>query len=449
MDGPRRPALRTDLAQRTEQRLALEPRLMLAIEVLALPAAELEVWLRDAFQRNEALVLEEPPSPIHEGRRTRGDADATARHSEWLESQPERGGDLRRRLLQEVAGEARDATERAWLELLVQCLDDDGLLLEDDAALLALAAEHGVPGGERELGRAIAALQAVAPRGVGGRSRAEALLLQLDPAGADYGDLCALIEHHLADLEQNRLPRIAKDLGVDVAHLAGLVERLAELSPRPLADAELESAAIVVPDLVIEWDGDRWHLASVRGALPTVTIDPRVVALAADKAQPVEVRRRLRERVREAEWIADGVARREATLLRVAAAALARQPRFFERGPAGLEPLTMTEVAEEIGFHASTVSRAVAGKSIQTPFGVIPLRTLFPEPASEGSHTSRTEVGDLVRELVEHEDPAAPLSDEDLVEALVRRGVKVARRTVAKHREALGIPSSYRRRRHG
>jgi RNA polymerase sigma-54 factor len=447
---PRRPAFSQSQRpqQRTEQRLALEPRLLMAVELLALPAAELEVWLADAFQRNEALVVEQAHSPVHEPPRARNDREATARHSEWLESQPDHSSDVRARLLADVRNEARDPEERAWLELLVDCLDADGLLGLDDAALLALARDHGLAGGERELGRAIAALQAAAPRGVGGRSREEALLLQLDPADGDYGALCGLIEHHLADLEHNRLPRVAKDLGIDVEHLTGLVERLADLSPRPLAAEDDEAAAIVVPDLVVEWDGDRWHLSCVRGHLPTVSIDPRVVALANDRSQPTEVRRRLRASVREATWITDAVARRETTLLRVAAAALAHQPRFFERGPAGLEPLTMSEVAEELELHTSTVSRAVAGKTVQTPFGVIALRLLFPEPASEGSHTSRGEAADLVAELIRAEDHSAPLSDEDLVRELARRGVKLARRTVAKHREALGLASSYRRRKH-
>ncbi|MEZ5978888.1 MAG: hypothetical protein R3F34_11785 [Planctomycetota bacterium] len=177
-------------------------------------------------------------------------------------------------------------------------------------------------------------------------------------------------------------------------------------------------------------------------------IDARVAELAADPAQTPEVRKRLRASVREVEWILESIERRDATLLRVASAALAHQPRFFDRGPAGLEPLTMTEIADELGMHVSTVSRAVAGKSVQTPFGVVPLRDLFPQPASEGARASRGEACDLVRELVAAEDPASPLSDEELVLALGRRGISVARRTVAKHREALGIPSSYRRRRH-
>jgi len=437
-------------SQRAEQRLALEPRLLQSIEVLALPAAELDAYLREAYEKNEALALEEPraPLPSRPARLARDGEGATARHGEWLESLADRDDDPRAFLTAQLDTLEAGAAERAWIALLVDCLDADGLLREGDDALLELARDHGLEGSEAELGRAIAALQGLEPRGVGARDASEALLLQLEPDDTDYGALCALIEQHLEDLEKNRLPKIAKALSVDVPQVASWIERLSALRPRPLDGARSASAPVVVPDLVVEWDGDRWHLESVKGHLPTLTLDPEVAALARSDAQTSAVRAHLRGRVRDAAWLVESLERREATLLRVAAAALERQPRFFDRGPAGLEPLSMTQVAEELELHTSTVSRAVAGKSIQTPFGVIALRDLFPVAAAEGSNRSRGEAADLIKELVAAEDTTAPLSDEDLVTELARRGLVVARRTVAKHRGELGIPSSYRRRTH-
>lgn len=438
------------MSQRAEQRLAIEPRLLQSIEVLALPAVELDQYLRDAFERNEALNLEEPRAPLPDRpvRLRRGEDGATTRHSQWLESLAGPTASPRELLLAQFEQGDFAGTDRGWLELLVECLDDNGILREDDAELLELARRNGLEGSETELGRAIAALQTFEPRGIGARDTTEVLLLQLEQGDEDYGSLCTLIEHHLADLERNRLPKIAKDLGVDLERLAIWIERLGALSPRPLEALDESTAPVVAPDLVVEWDGDRWHLESVRGGLPVLTIDPEVAALARSKSQSKDVRERLRGRVRDAQWLVESLERREATLLRVAAAALERQPRFFERGPAGLEPLQMTDVAEELGLHTSTVSRAVSGKSVQTPFGVIALRDLFPKEAAEGSNRSRGEAAELIRELVAGEDGAAPLSDEDLVRELARRGLKVARRTVAKHRTELGIPSSYRRRAH-
>jgi len=153
-----------------------------------------------------------------------------------------------------------------------------------------------------------------------------------------------------------------------------------------------------------------------------------------------------RERVERARWIVDAVGQRGETLLRVATIAFDRQRAFLDEGPGHLAPLRMTEVAELLELHVSTVSRAVAGKHAQTPAGIFPLRHFFQAPAEAGR--SVEDQRELVRRLFAEEDPASPLSDDEAAERLAARGVTVARRTVAKYRKELGIPSSYRRRRH-
>jgi len=179
-----------------------------------------------------------------------------------------------------------------------------------------------------------------------------------------------------------------------------------------------------------------------------VRLDPRVRSLARDRRQSAGVRRYLRGRLDRARWLIDAVAQREATLLRVARATFEHQRAFLEHGPGHLLPLRMGSLAEELAVHVSTVSRAVAGKHVQTPWGILPLRHFFQGSAGADEESARDDVLQAVRELFEGEDPHRPLSDDEAVVALARRGWKLARRTVAKYRRELGIPSSYRRRRY-
>ena len=166
-----------------------------------------------------------------------------------------------------------------------------------------------------------------------------------------------------------------------------------------------------------------------------------------DDPSPAAVRRYLRERVDRARWLVDAVNERKATLRRIALHVFERQSAFLERGPGHLAPLSMTDTGADLGLHVSTVSRAVAGKYVDTPWGVFPLRSFFQSSAGGSAEVSREVVLETLKGLVAEEDPGRPRSDGELVELLASRGLEVARRTVAKYRNELGIASSYRRRR--
>ncbi|MCA9002465.1 MAG: RNA polymerase sigma-54 factor, partial [Planctomycetes bacterium] len=182
-----------------------------------------------------------------------------------------------------------------------------------------------------------------------------------------------------------------------------------------------------------------------RGQWPALRIDPNVKNLSSDGDLPAEVRHHLRSKLEEARWLLDAVQQREMTLLRVARAVFEAQSGFVKEGRGHLVPLSMAQVAEHLNLSPSTVSRAVAGKYVDTPHGILPLRWFF---QVEAGGTARDDLRDVVRRLVEKEDPSHPLSDEDLVERLNLAGHKVARRTVAKYRKELGIKSSYQRKLH-
>ena len=200
------------------------------------------------------------------------------------------------------------------------------------------------------------------------------------------------------------------------------------------------------PDVVVEEGEQGFEVKVDHSALPTVAVDEGVRDLSKSRDTAPDVRKYLRGKLDQARWTVDAVEQRKATLLRVATAVFAHQRPFLEQGPGHLRPLSMSELAEWLGLHVSTVSRAVSGKHVQTPWGVLPLRKFFQASAGSTEDVARDDVREAVRAVVEAEDKTRPLSDDGIVAALAERGLTVARRTVAKYRQELGIQSSYRRR---
>ncbi|MEM1453453.1 MAG: RNA polymerase factor sigma-54 [Planctomycetota bacterium] len=461
--GMARLGLQQGLRQR--QDMVLAPRMLQAIEVLALARADLDGWLAEQAEGNEALLVEDagPPERDHGPSRSRAAAQrATDDHHALLEAQPGRTRSLDDLVEEQLATREVERDVAEWVRFLVGCLDDGGLLAATDDELLELAESAGVPfAGARAgctlLARAIAELQQLEPQGIGARTSVEALLLQLDPTDPDYALLCRLLEEFLVELARNRRPAVAATLGLELDELERLLDVLGQLETRPAAHLTGAAAPVVIPDVVALPEDDGTITVELsRGALPRVRIDPTAEDLLREKAIDSEARAYLREKVEKARWVTGAVEMRGATLLRVAESALTRQRRFMAEGQAGLRPLSMTEVAEELGLAVSTISRTVAGKSVQTPWGIVPLRRFFQTAASgsdgpgngSGEGAATDAARERVRRLVEGEDPSAPLSDDAIASALADEGLRVARRTVAKYRGELGIPTSYRRRRH-
>jgi len=459
-----RPAL--SLVQSLGQHQLLLPRMLQSIEVLQLAGGELETWLRQAAEQNEALVLEEPAvlqDPGGEAGREAGPAEAedaefhgrprgtredAERYDAMLRNQPDREPPLAQRLSEQLAMLDLEEGTLGWVRLLVDCIDPSGFLSVDDATLLALAHDGGLRGGAPELARAWEVLRGLEPRGIGARNAVEALILQLDPGDPDYEDLCTLLQDFLEEIAKNKLPSVARAMGLELTELGALIDRLRELDPRPAARLAEEAAPPLRPDVLVERTEDGFTVGVESSAVPSVTIDPELEALARDRRQDRELRGYVRKKLDKARWIVDAVQQRGETLSRIAEAVFRHQHAFLEHGPGHLLPLRMNALAEELGVHVSTVSRAVAGKYAQTPWGILPLRHFFQAAAGADDDSARDDVRTAVREVFDAEDPTRPLSDDEVVGEMERRGWKLARRTVAKYRRELGIPSSYRRRKY-
>ncbi len=304
-----------------------------------------------------------------------------------------------------------------------------------------------------EAEEALRVVQRLEPRGVGGRTTEETLVLQLDPQMPTYRDLRTLIEDHLDDLAKNRLPKIAKEMGYEVDDVKLLVEELHDLHVkgkldfRPGARLAEESARPVHPDVVVVEEDGEFKVDLVNSYFPSLTVRADYANLVADKSVAAEVRDHARKKVEAARWLIDAIKQRQATLTKVAQRIFWHQRDFLLHGKAALRPLKMQTVADELSIHVSTVSRAIADKWVQTPQGVHTLKSFFvggTENAS-GEVESRDNVKERVKEIIEKEDAANPLSDDDVAEKLKVHGLDVARRTVTKYRKQLGIASSRQR----
>ena len=301
-----------------------------------------------------------------------------------------------------------------------------------------------------EAEQALALVQRLEPRGVGGRTLEETLVLQLDPEGLTYRELRDLVENHLDDLAKNRLPKIAKEMNCTVDDVKLLVEELRDVyhvGLMPGARLAEEAARAVHPDVVVtEEDGD-FKVDLVNSQFPALSVRDDYVKLVSDKTQPTPVREDARRRVDGARWLIDAILQRQATLTKVAQRIFAHQRDFLVHGKTALRPLKMQTVADELGSHVSTVSRAIADKWVQTPQGIHTLKSFFvggTENAS-GEVESRDNVKERVKEIIDKEDTSNPLSDDDVADRLKQAGLDVARRTVTKYRKQLGIASSRQR----
>jgi RNA polymerase sigma-54 factor len=432
------------------QEMLLLPKMLQSIQLLQLSGLELEEFLRNAVEENEALTLEprdelDGPAPALPNRTSA--REATQRHDEWLESQPERPRGLGAALEEQLALVDLDpATEHAT-RFLVEHLDENGYLPFEDQDLLERALAAGLALDAATLARGKAVLHAFEPRGIGARNAIEALLLQLDASDPDFADLQRLLLEFVGELARNKLPSVANAMGLSIPALKELLAKLAALDPRPARDLTDSSSPAIVPEVLVEPTADGSYEVRVDGSLlPAVALDEDIVALARERRQEPQVKAYLRDKVDRARWIVDALEQRGRTLLLIARAVFERQRAFLDDGPSHIAPLRMNELAEQLGVHTSTVSRAVAGKHVQTPWGIFALRHFFQSAVGAGEELARDDLRERVKALFEAEDGAAPLSDDDVVRRLAAQGVQVARRTVTKYRKDLGLPSSYRRR---
>ncbi len=297
--------------------------------------------------------------------------------------------------------------------------------------------------------RALALIQQLDPPGIGARDLRECLLLQLTPTMFMYEELKTLITSHLEDLRDNRLPLIQKSTGYSIDRIQKAWSELRKLNPKPASGFSEAFVPNVTPDVAVVRGEDGQYLVQVdESRTPTLHISKYYRERLASGTATPEEREYIKRKINAAQWLIESIEQRRSTLTKVSQAIVDHQTKFLDEGPEHIEPLKMQQIADKVGVHVTTVSRAVDDKFIQTPRGIFPLKRFFVggTQTAEGDDVAWDIIRIRLQEIVDKENKQAPLSDDDLVEELKKQGLNVARRTVTKYRQKMGIPSSRQRR---
>jgi RNA polymerase sigma-54 factor len=360
---------------------------------------------------------------------------------------------LTEHLCQQIAASALAGQDAAVARLIVGALDDDGYLRDGPEELFsALLRQGNATGGdgaalrgEFDASHAVALrfVQSLDPAGVGARSVAECLALQIGrmPAGLPGCALAARIAADCLDLfARNDIAGLQRRLACDAGELARARALILRLSPRPGQAFSQRAAPFIVPDVLVRRRGGKWQVVANPDAGPRVGLNRAYAAIV--RATRGWSRTGMGNQRNEARWLLRSLRQRAATIQRVAEAILAAQQRWLEHGDIALQPLFLRDIAAVTGLHESTVSRVTQGKYMATPRGIVEFRHFFGSRlvSGDGFRMSPQAVQILIRDILAAEDPAAPLSDIRLTRQLEQRGVKLARRTVSKYRDAIGIP---------
>lgn len=325
---------------------------------------------------------------------------------------------------------------------LIGNLDPRGFL---DLPARELASRLGIP--KKTMEEALKLLQSFDPPGIGASGIPESLLLQLERNGEGSSLEYKIVRDHLEELARKRYPQIARTLGTSVERISEAASRIGRLTPNPGGDFDPTGNPYIQPDVVIEKTDEGFRARLTNEYLPKLRISDFYKDMLGKSSNDRKARHFLREQIREGRTLIRSLSLRQETILSIAEKLIEHQPAFLEKGPRHLRPLTMNEIADQIGLHATTISRAVAGKYVLTPHGLMEMRAFFAAgyQTADGTEVSNAGVREAIQGLIAKEDPAKPLSDDALAKLLKEQGIPVARRTVAKYREQLGILPSHLR----
>ena len=350
---------------------------------------------------------------------------------------------LQSELLDQVRTSDLDERLRQIAELLVGNIDDHGYL---QSGLSELSFSTGIP--LEELETALKVVQSFQPPGVGARDLRECLMLQLERAGREKSREYEIVRDHMESLGKRRYPEIARQLGVSVTEAQQLAANIGQLDPRPGRVYAPDSNQYVLPEVTVLKTADGSYVVNTENDhVPHLRISNTYKDLLSQADTTAEVREYIRDKIKAGKFLIKSIHQRQSTILNIANEIVKRQKAFFDEGVTHLRPMTMVQVAEVVGVHETTVSRAVSGKYMATPQGIFEMKYFFTSAiATEGGGTmSNTSVKTILAELIAAEDKGSPLSDEDLVAKLKEKSIMIARRTIAKYRAELNVLPSHLR----
>jgi RNA polymerase sigma-54 factor len=473
--------LKPSLQLRLGQQLTMTPQLQQAIRLLQLPTIELQAHIRELLESNVMLEQDEDTeSATYEALSAAETAPETAAPPEeppveviddgWTDrsvgpaENPWSGGDddrqqefadasgqsLRDHLLWQLELVRLDPRELAIGRAVIDAINDDGYL-SDPLDVIGASLKPEIDPTEDEVERMLGIVHTLDPAGVGARSVSECLLLQLEQLGLQTPGLAiakSIARQHLELLAERELTALRRELRASDDELAAAVALVRACHPRPGSIISGSAPEYVVPDVFVRRTPRGWSVEINGATLPRVRLNQGYASLIGRSSSHASMRTQLQE----ARWLLKSLEIRNDTLTKVARSIVERQADFLDHGEEHMRPMILRDIAEAIGMHESTVSRVTSGKYMHTPRGVFELRYFFSSQVegNNGAGTSSTAIRAKIRKLIREEDASAPLSDSRIAEILSGEGIPVARRTVAKYRETMGLaPSNERKRVNG
>ena len=458
------------LFQSLSQSQTLAPQMRKSLEILQASTLELSQLLRQALETNptlediteiESLDQESPdaddPDSLEYLNETEDDwrdrSILDGRNNQWTQEDEERRQrlydnivapeSLQQHLQQQLDLSLIEPSVRRAAEELLGFINERGFL-DEPLQKIGLNSSSTF----KDLREALGLIQSFDPAGVGASGIPEALLIQLDRASGKETIEYKIVKDHLEDLARKRYPQIAKAMSISVDQVTEAASNISRLSPNPGGDFDPTGNPYILPDVIIERNDDgKWSARLTGEHLPALRINDFYKDMIGKSGVDAKARAFLRDQIRDGRSLIRSISLRQETILAIAHKLIDQQTEFLVNGPRHLRPLTMNDIADELQLHATTVSRAVAGKFIQTPQGLMEMRAFFATgyQTEDGAEVSNAGVREAIQQLVSQENQAKPLSDEAITKALAKQGITIARRTVAKYREQLNILPSHLR----
>lgn len=447
----------------------LSPQMQQSLQLLQAPVLELRALVAHELESNPVLEEEVPEhekEDFDDDMDFDADLDEVSRlDDEWREYMAQSGAyegrsteaeerreflfnslsnslTLQQHLLEQLTLVELSDDEREVADVILGNLNEAGLLEIGIPELCGLSNQR-----EATVERVLREIQTFDPVGVGARTVQECLLIQLERIGKGRSLEARIIANHFDLLLRRRFPDIARRLSVSVGNVQEAADFIATLEPRPARQFSDSTEHVVTADVIVEETADGFTASLVNENIPVLRVSNYYKDLLSESSNRGEVRDYIREKIKGGRFFIKCIQQRQQTILGIAKEIVSRQEDFLRNGLSGLHPMTMNQVAQAVGVHETTVSRATNGKYMQTPQGLFEMKYFFTPgyQTSDGGDMSNESVRRAISELIEKEDRRKPLSDQAILQVLLERGIPIARRTVAKYREQLGLLPSHLR----
>ena len=458
--------LKPSLQLKIGQSLTMTPQLQQAIRLLQLPILDLHAQIQEALEENIMLEMEDLPDVLSTNAESTVEVETIKTDELWqsqvAEQSQDGGWDGEDRSINEFADESGETlhehlnwqleierfTAREMLigEALVDSINDDGYLI-DDVEEIITSLDEQPPVMVKEAEKTLLKIQRLDPVGVGARSLSECVIRQieqLDVSTPGYQLALSIASGHLELVASRDYGELRRGLHISEEHLHEALALVRACNPKPGLAISPAAAQYVIPDVFVQKIDNRWQVEISPTGIPKLSVNQQYAKLLHGSSEHAV----LKAQLQEARWFIRSLEIRNETLMKVATSIVSRQVGFLELGDEAMKPMVLRDIAEEIGMHESTISRVTTNKYMHTPRGVFEFKFFFSSHLSSdsGEDQSSTSVRAKIRKMIAAENPAKPLSDSKVMNLLKDEGISVARRTVAKYREAMSISSSSERR---